>query len=357
MKKKIYVSIVVALYLFSLLPAAYSHIWHGDVWLNTGMQEVEKGTSFITDVHIRIYATEDVASYELEISYDNTKIQLNTNVGQGGVDAGPDGLVSSVDTSIENKLIITGYDPAGRSVNTDDDGFRVCTINWIAVSRGIVDLPLQVNVLTDSENNIIGEPNGIDGLISILDVISGDVNNDGTIDIIDALLVAQYYVGLNPTGFEVAAANVTANDTEVDIVDAVVIAQYYVGMRYVLPGADCAEALNLSDIVNNTKKYMGEVNAEFTLVEIVPVNKTYWDYPDGLDIYILTIKDSFDNEADFDIFADEYERYFPVLGEKAVFIIQGTQENLSKAYTALVMHVFAIYIDQSGFETWRIRAR
>jgi hypothetical protein len=57
----------------------------------------------------------------------------------------------------------------------------------------------------------------------------GDVNSSGTIDIVDALLVAQYYVGLNPTNFNTANADVTG-DGNIDIVDALRIAQCYVGL-------------------------------------------------------------------------------------------------------------------------------
>ncbi len=57
----------------------------------------------------------------------------------------------------------------------------------------------------------------------------GDVNSSGTVDIVDALLVAQYYVGLNPANFSVDNADVNCSGT-VDIVDALLIAQYYVGL-------------------------------------------------------------------------------------------------------------------------------
>jgi endo-1,4-beta-xylanase len=57
----------------------------------------------------------------------------------------------------------------------------------------------------------------------------GDVNDDGDINIVDALLVAQYYVGLNPSGFDVSRAD-TNCDGSVNIVDALLIAQYYVGL-------------------------------------------------------------------------------------------------------------------------------
>jgi hypothetical protein len=57
----------------------------------------------------------------------------------------------------------------------------------------------------------------------------GDVNNSGAIDIVDALLVAQYYVGLNPSNFDISKADTNCNGS-VDIVDALLIAQYYVGL-------------------------------------------------------------------------------------------------------------------------------
>ncbi|MBN2532163.1 MAG: hypothetical protein JXB88_04695 [Spirochaetales bacterium] len=57
----------------------------------------------------------------------------------------------------------------------------------------------------------------------------GDVNNDGSIDIIDALSIAQHYVGLNPTNFDPSLADVSA-DGSIDIVDALLIAQCYVGL-------------------------------------------------------------------------------------------------------------------------------
>ncbi len=57
----------------------------------------------------------------------------------------------------------------------------------------------------------------------------GDVNGNGTVDIVDALLVAQYYVGLNPQNFNTAVADVNGSGA-IDIVDALLIAQYYVGL-------------------------------------------------------------------------------------------------------------------------------
>ncbi|MBN1700156.1 MAG: dockerin type I repeat-containing protein, partial [Spirochaetales bacterium] len=57
----------------------------------------------------------------------------------------------------------------------------------------------------------------------------GDVNSNGSIDIVDALLVAQYYVGLDPANFNASNADANCNGN-VDIVDALLIARYYVGL-------------------------------------------------------------------------------------------------------------------------------
>jgi hypothetical protein len=62
----------------------------------------------------------------------------------------------------------------------------------------------------------------------------GDVNSSGAVDIVDALLVAQYYVGLKPTNFNTAVADVNCSGN-IDIVDALLIAQLYVGLIQVLP--------------------------------------------------------------------------------------------------------------------------
>ena len=59
----------------------------------------------------------------------------------------------------------------------------------------------------------------------------GDVNYDGEINIIDALLISQLYVGLDPPSYTAPPAAGDANcDGFVDIIDALVIAQYYVGI-------------------------------------------------------------------------------------------------------------------------------
>lgn len=56
----------------------------------------------------------------------------------------------------------------------------------------------------------------------------GDVNGSGRISIVDALMVAKYYVNLETTGFIEEAADVDCSGT-ILILDALMIAQHYVG--------------------------------------------------------------------------------------------------------------------------------
>ncbi len=61
----------------------------------------------------------------------------------------------------------------------------------------------------------------------------GDVNHDSSVTIVDALLVAQYYVG-ESVDIDETLADVNL-DGSINIVDALLIAQYYVGQIDVLP--------------------------------------------------------------------------------------------------------------------------
>jgi hypothetical protein len=59
--------------------------------------------------------------------------------------------------------------------------------------------------------------------------VNGDVDGDDSIDIVDALLIARFYVHLNPDGFEECAADVNG-DGNVTITDALLVAQCYVNL-------------------------------------------------------------------------------------------------------------------------------
>ena len=67
--------------------------------------------------------------------------------------------------------------------------------------------------------------------------LCGDVDGDQDVDITDAMLVAQYYNGMNPSGFNADVADVDGSG-DITIVDALLMAQYYVGLIDRFPAVD-----------------------------------------------------------------------------------------------------------------------
>ena len=86
-------------------------------------------------------------------------------------------------------------------------------------------MTLYVDTIVDEITATVGAAQGMDTIIRIQDLAYGDVNQDGAIDIIDALLVAQYYVALNPAAYTAPLLAGDANaDGVVDIIDTLMIA-------------------------------------------------------------------------------------------------------------------------------------
>jgi hypothetical protein len=70
---------------------------------------------------------------------------------------------------------------------------------------------------------------GIIGITYTYSVECGDVNGDESISIVDALLIARYYVDLETSMDYPDQADVN-NDGTIDIRDALMVAQFYVGI-------------------------------------------------------------------------------------------------------------------------------
>ncbi|MBN1697459.1 MAG: carboxypeptidase regulatory-like domain-containing protein [Spirochaetales bacterium] len=171
-----------------------------------------------------------LGEYEFTITFDSSVAVINTNEGTNGVTAGADGFVSAVHTETTGELSVSGFDATGKGPGST---LHVLTIHWLARSySGTTTLHIGVTTLTDTSSNSIGAPRGHDGSIEIVTVsctLTGDVDNSGRIDIVDALMLAQYYVGLNPPGIDLVCGDVNHSGT-INIVDALLIAQYYVGL-------------------------------------------------------------------------------------------------------------------------------
>jgi hypothetical protein len=118
---------------------------------------------------------------------------------------------------------------------TEADDFDLTNAGSPAVDAGIMILDNELDFFDRSRPNGNGPDIGAfeyygGGMTTPPGTgMTGDANGNGEVDIIDALLVAQYYVSLNPANFNPAHADVDCDDS-IDIVDALLIAQYYVGL-------------------------------------------------------------------------------------------------------------------------------
>jgi hypothetical protein len=158
------------------------------------------------------------AAYGFTINFDSNILNVVD------VEEGADGFLAAANTGTPGEIKASGFDASGTGPGTN---LQALIITFHAISKGTSFLSLNVNQLIDETTNTIGAACGNSGSVNISDSMTGDVNGDDVIDIIDALLVAQYYVDLDPVTFIPGNADVNC-DGNIDIVDALLIAQYYV---------------------------------------------------------------------------------------------------------------------------------
>ncbi|MBN1699010.1 MAG: hypothetical protein JW881_15940 [Spirochaetales bacterium] len=173
------------------------------------------------------------------ISEDNVNNQTEKNLGTFYIDN------TAPETQMDTNIQLTG----GPEIFSAQTGLTcewsasdsssgvyetVVTINEEAVSNGDLSYTFTAEGMytiayysTDNAGNIEAT-NNIVIEIEQAEMVLGDVNGDGAINIIDALKTAQYYVGLDPSNFNPVAADTDCNGT-INIVDALIIARYYVG--------------------------------------------------------------------------------------------------------------------------------
>ncbi|MBN2533187.1 MAG: hypothetical protein JXB88_09865 [Spirochaetales bacterium] len=223
------------------------------------------GESFTVEIHINS-GNQIISAYQFSLAYDAAVLMVDTESGTDGVEAGPDGFVAAVNAQTPGSLVFNGFDTAGTGPGAD---LNFVTIYFKALALGDSPLSLTIDSLVDENTNSVGMFFISDGTVIVNDELQtpeptptpvitdlptaspvttpdpvtptptstdgiGDVNNDGAIDIIDALLCAQYYVGLSPSNFDTGIADVNT-DGEITIIDALYLAQYYVGLINGLP--------------------------------------------------------------------------------------------------------------------------
>ena len=131
---------------------------------------------------------------------------IDTETGENGVTEGLDGFVTAVNTDNDaGTSVLSGFDVSGTGPGRD---LHLVTISFVAGDTAVSDniISVEVSRLVDPETEPIGTPHGLNAVLHITEPARGDVNEDGMVDIVDALLIAQTYVGFAPPGFTAPAA-------------------------------------------------------------------------------------------------------------------------------------------------------
>ena len=230
MKMRIFISLLILLvsaYTFSQEVTPIPFVTEpGDIWfVLPDWNCINVNSDFIIEVHLNT-GSQNLAAYSFNIQFSSMVLGINTQKGINGVEAGPDGFVTTTSPS-DATLLVSGSDVNGTGPGTD---LHLFSIHFTGYTTGTSIIAVRINEMSDSNGEIVGNPNSLDNAVPITAcMVQGDANFNGNVDIIDALAVAQYYVGLNPSGFHPEFADPNCDDV-IDILDALLIAQYYVGL-------------------------------------------------------------------------------------------------------------------------------
>jgi predicted RNA-binding protein with EMAP domain len=126
----------------------------GTTWVEPDYQSVMwTYVPFTTDIYVST-GTQLLADYEIEIAFDSEIIGPDTETGDNGVTVGTNGFITSVDASVPNVLIVSGYDAAGRGPGE----LHLLTITWLPNYMGTSPVIVNITKLSDETGADIGEP-------------------------------------------------------------------------------------------------------------------------------------------------------------------------------------------------------
>ncbi len=163
-----------------------------------------------------------LAAATIELSY-NSKIVNVTKVSAGDLET-----VSANISNTTNKTSIAAISKTPKSGNV-----IIANITLKPGTIGLTQLDLSVLQLLDQNGEAIINYNIKSGSFDNTELAKGDMNGDGKVDIIDAMIIMQYTVGTtNLADYQIEAADIDG-DGKVNVVDAYLIARYTVG-KYTL---------------------------------------------------------------------------------------------------------------------------
>lgn len=170
------------------------------------------------EIKVRLYVTPE-GVMTIEPHYE----QSDDYKGDPSV-FGYDGSYDYFEINFGNRAISPGEKVSVKGGLTDSAGNLDCSNDW-----SLGEFSSSDKVLTRTVVYVGGSIAAGSGPGGTQPVLTGDVNGDGSIDILDALAVARFSVGLAPANFDESAADVNCDNT-VDIVDALLLARFSAGL-------------------------------------------------------------------------------------------------------------------------------
>jgi hypothetical protein len=170
---------------------------------------------------VTIAGAVDLAAATIVLSFDPAVAEL-ANIASG--DLGSVASNGIPDANGTGQLTMSWSDAAGHSGD-----FTFATLTFHAVGAAPSETPLNVSATTF--NDLAEQPVAhvdSDGTLSVLNLMEGDVTLDLHTNIVDAMFIAQYTVGLRQFDTSQLLCGDTNDDGSVTIVDAMQIAQYTV---------------------------------------------------------------------------------------------------------------------------------
>ncbi len=194
----------------------------GSVTLAISPSAVTAGSGSTFKINVNITsAASVVAAYGVTVTWPSNLATCSS------VEAGTDGYVSASNIGTAGQAVISGFDANGKGPGTN---LNFIVLNMTAASgTGSGAIGLTVQSLVDASTNNLCNTTTAGTLTIGATGTPGDVNGDNSVTIVDALQIAQYYVGIPVTNFNSAVADVNC-DGSITIVDALRVAQYYVGL-------------------------------------------------------------------------------------------------------------------------------
>jgi hypothetical protein len=170
--------------LFSLPIQAQQH--PGDVWLVVP-QGVQQGDKFHVEMHINT-GSEQLAAYAVTLAFNPDIIKIDSFAGNDGIEIIPPYGFNTVGAlSSGDQIICNGYTLSPTGPGSD---LHTLNIHFNALNRGLTKITVDALLLSNGEINI-GVPHGINAGLAIGSTeTNGDVNMDGTVDIVDAMMAS-----------------------------------------------------------------------------------------------------------------------------------------------------------------------